>query len=273
MKASSPLKGRVDGGTLGGLALGVALVVTAILAGGGRSIFFDPTALLIVVGGTSAACLVAYPLAVARSVPAMLAKAFTSSVVTPPEVIDRVVRYAEAARRDGMIALEELVEKEPDPFLKKALRLAMDGTDPKILGLILRLEVRAIEERHVAGQNLFVSAAAYAPAFGMVGTLVGLIQMLLFLNDPAKIGHGMAVALVTTFWGAVLSNLVFGPLAGKLKNRTREEKMVRRLVIEGVTAIQEGESPRIVKEKLHAFVSPEARDRLVAMRLVAEGAA
>jgi chemotaxis protein MotA len=158
-----------------------------------------------------------------------------------------------------MLALEEEAEKAPDDFLKKALRLAVDGTDAELIGMILRLELRAQEERHNSGQNILLDAAAYAPAFGMIGTLIGLIQMLRTLDDPSSIGAGMAVALVTSFWGSFLANIVFNPLAGKLKNRTREEKATRMLVIEGVTSIQGGDSPRIVKEKLHTFLSPASR--------------
>ncbi|HET9887860.1 MAG TPA: motility protein A [bacterium] len=249
----------MDFGTVLGIILGLGLIGVSISTGGGLPFFFDPIAILITFGGTLAACLISYPFAVTRALPRMIGKAFRGRTPSSQDTIERVVRYAELSRRDGMIALEEQIEKEPDPQVKKALRLAVDGTDPKILSLVLRLEVRALEERHLAGQNLLVSAAGYAPAFGMVGTLIGLIQMLLFLNDPTKIGKGMAVALVTTFWGALLSNLVFNPLAGKLRNRTREEKAVRRLVIEGITAIQEGDSPRIVREKLHAFLAPEAQ--------------
>ncbi len=249
----------MDFGTIAGIVLGTGLVAVSITVGGGAAFFFDPISILITGGGTLAACLISFPIGVARGLPGMIAKTFHSNVAPAAEIIERLVRYAELARREGMLVLEEKIDREPDPQLKKALRLAIDGTDPRILGMILRLEVRALEERHVAGQNLLVTAAGYAPAFGMLGTLIGLIQMLLFLNDPTKIGKGMAVALVTTFWGVFLSNLVFGPLAGELRNRTREEKNVRRLIIEGIVSIQEGDSPRIVREKLYATLSPEAR--------------
>ncbi len=249
----------MDLGTILGIVLGFGIVVAAIGAGGGLAFFLDATSFLLTAGGTLAACLVAYPIAVTRSVPGMIAKAFASRTTQANEIIARLVRYAELARRDGMLAIEERIDKETDPTLKRALRLAVDGTDPKILNLILRLEVRALEERHLAGQNLLMSAAGYAPAFGMLGTLIGLIQMLLFLDDPTRIGKGMALALVTTFWGVMLSNLLFHPLAGKLRNRTRAEKTLRRLVTEGITSIQEGDSPRIVRERLHSFLAVDAR--------------
>ncbi len=249
----------MDLGTILGIVLGFGIVVAAIGAGGGTGFFLDPVSFLVTAGGTFAACLVAYPMEITRGLPGMIGKAFTSRATEPKEIIARLVRYAELARRDGMLAIEERIDKETDPTLKRSLRLAVDGTDPKILNLILRLEVRALEERHLAGQNFLVSAAGYAPAFGMLGTLIGLIQMLLFLDDPTRIGKGMALALVTTFWGVMLSNLVFHPLAAKLRNRTREEKTLRRLVTEGITSIQEGDSPRIVRERLHSFLAADAR--------------
>lgn len=246
----------MDFGTIVGIILGMGLVVVSIFFGGGVSFFLDPTSILITFGGTIAACLVAYPWAITKSIPGAIRNAFVARPREDEEIVERLARYAEMARREGMISLDEKIDRERNPFLKKALRLALEGADPKVLATILKLEVRAVEERHVTGQNFLISAAGYAPAFGMLGTLIGLIQMLLYLDDPSKIGRGMAVALVTTFWGVLLSNLVFHPLAAKLRNRTREEKSLCRLIIEGVTSIQEGDSPRIVRAKLLSFVSP-----------------
>jgi chemotaxis protein MotA len=249
----------VDLGTIIGVVIGVGLVFSAIITGGGLGMFMNVPSLLIVCGGTTAAVLMAFPLSVAKRTFGVLMRAFLHKAASPQHVLELIVHYAEVARRDGMLALEEEAEKAPDDFLKKALRLAVDGTDAELIGMILRLELRAQEERHTSGQNILLDAAAYAPAFGMIGTLIGLIQMLRTLDDPSSIGAGMAVALVTSFWGSFLANIVFNPLAGKLKNRTREEKATRMLVIEGVTSIQGGDSPRIVKEKLHTFLSPASR--------------
>ena len=156
--------------------------------------------------------------------------------------------------------MEEEAEQAPDEFLKKALRLAVDGTDAELIGMILRLELRALMTRHKQGADILKQGAEFAPAFGMIGTLIGLIQMLQVLDDPSAIGGGMAVALVTSFWGAFLANTIFLPLANKLKNRSAEEQAIRRLIIEGVTSIQGGDSPRIVKEKLHTFLPPSQRE-------------
>jgi chemotaxis protein MotA len=249
----------VDLGTIIGILVGMGLVFTAIVSGGGVLLFFDIPSLLIVFGGVIAAVLMSFPLGVAKTVPGVVLRAFLHKSPTTREILDKIIHYAEVARRDGMLALEDEAENAPDEFLKKALRLAVDGTDSELIGTILRLEVGALHARHRTGQEILKSAGDYAPAFGMLGTLIGLIQMLQVLDDPSKIGGGMAVALVTSFWGAFLANTVFLPLSAKLKNRSADERSVRRLIIEGVTAIQGGDSPRIVKEKLHTFLAPGNR--------------
>ena len=252
----------MDLGTIIGILIGFGLVFTAIISGGGLLLFLNVPSLLIVLGGVTAAVLMSFPLSVARTVPGIVLSAFTSKTPSHQQIIDLIIHYAELARRDGMLALEDEADRAPDEFLRKALRLAVDGTDAELIGMILRLELAALSARHKRGQDILRAAADYSPAFGMIGTLIGLIQMLQVLNDPGSIGRGMAVALVTSFWGAFLANSLFLPLAGKLKNRTGEEKSVRRLVIEGITSIQSGDSPRIVKEKLHTFLSPGKRAAL-----------
>ncbi len=252
----------MDLGTIIGIFVGLGLVFSAIVMGGGLLLFLDVPSLLIVFGGVIATVLMSFPLPTALGVPGVVMKTFLHKAPAPAEILSLIVKYAEVARRDGMLALEEEAEKAPDEFLKKALRLAVDGTDSELIGMILRLELRALEDRHKTGQDILATAADFAPAFGMIGTLIGLIQMLQVLDDPSAIGGGMAVALVTSFWGAFLANTIFLPLANKLKNRSAEERIVRRLTIEGVTSIQGGDSPRIVKEKLHTFIAPGAREAL-----------
>ncbi len=252
----------MDLGTIVGILIGMGLVFSAIIMGGGLLLFLDVPSLLIVIGGVFAALLMSFPLAVVKGVPGVVLKTFLHKAPSHQEILSLIIHYAELARRDGMLALEEEAEKAPDEFLRKALRLAVDGTDAELISIILRLELRALEHRHQTGQGILKAAGAYAPAFGMIGTLIGLIQMLQVLDDPSKIGGGMAVALVTSFWGAFLANTLFLPLAAKLKNRSADERSVRRLVIEGVTSIQSGDSPRIVKEKLSTFLSPGTRAAL-----------
>ena len=249
----------MDLGTIVGICIGMGLVFISIVLGGGILLFLDIKSIMIVFGGVTAAILMSYPMPVVRGVPGIVAKAFTHKAPSPRAILEMLARYAEIARRDGMLALEEEAEKAPDEFLRKGLRLAVDGTDPELLGGILRLELKALEDRHAVGQDVLKAGGSYAPAFGMIGTLIGLIQMLQTLDDPSSVGGAMAVALVTSFWGSFLANCLFLPLAGKLKARSLEEKMVRRLVIEGITSIQAGDSPRIVKEKLQTFLSPSSR--------------
>jgi chemotaxis protein MotA len=252
----------LDLGTIVGVLIGMGLVFAAIFLGGGLAIFLNGPSLLIVLGGVCAAVLMSFPLGVVKSVPGVVLKTFLHKAPTHEEILSLIVRYAEVARRDGMLALDEEAERAPDEFLRKALRLAVDGTDAALIGMILRLELNSLEDRHTTGQSVLRAAGGYAPAFGMIGTLIGLVQMLQVLDQPGRIGHGMAVALVTSFWGAFLANTLFLPLAGKLRNRSREERSVRRLVIEGITAIQAGDSPRIVREKLDTFLSPGTRGTL-----------
>ncbi len=250
----------MDLGSIIGIVIGLGLVFSAILSGGGMLLFLDPASLMIVLGGTISATLISFPLPVVKKVPGVVARAFLHKAPSPGEILKLIIHYAEVARRDGMLALEEEADKAPEEFLKKSLRLAVDGTDAELIGMILRLELKALQDRHKTGQDILHTAAAFAPAFGMIGTLIGLIQMLQVLDDPSAIGGGMAVALVTSFWGAFLANTLFLPLAGKLKNRSQEERAIRRLVIEGITSIQGGDSPRIVKEKLHTFLPPSLRE-------------
>ena len=161
-----------------------------------------------------------------------------------------------------MLALENESESEPDDFLRKGLSLAVDGTDPQLLQKILANDVSALEGRHQIGQNVLAAMGAFAPAFGMIGTLIGLVQMLSSITSPEGIGAGMAIALLTTFYGALMANVFFLPMAGKLKTRTQEELLLRELIIEGIVAIQSGDSPRVVEEKLKSFLPPKEREKL-----------
>jgi len=163
-----------------------------------------------------------------------------------------------------MLALEEDSENEPDKFLAKGLRLAVDGTDPQLLARIMETDLSALETRHKEGKSIFEQLGMFAPAFGMIGTLIGLVQMLANLSDPSSIGSGMAIALLTTFYGSVIANLVALPIAGKLKARSNEELHTREMIIEGIMSIQSGDSPRIVQEKLKSYLTPVQQTQLAA---------
>lgn len=169
--------------------------------------------------------------------------------------------FAEKARREGLLALEQDVMEINDPFLQKGIQLVVDGTDPELVRNILETKLTFLEERHQKGRGLFSTMGQLAPSFGLIGTLIGLIQMLSQLDDPTNLGSGMAVALITTLYGALLANLLFNPLAGKLRIRSLEEVLLKEVMIEGVLSIQAGENPRIVREKLNAFLATE-RERI-----------
>ncbi len=226
--------------------------------------FIDPASLMAVVGGTTAAIFINYPLPKVIGVAKIVKKTVLFSAADTSEIIEKMVNYAERARKEGMLALEEESEKEPDKFLAKGLRLAVDGTDPQLLARIMETDLSALEGRHKEGKGIFESMGMFAPAFGMIGTLIGLVQMLANLSDPSSIGSGMAIALLTTFYGAVLANLFALPLAGKLKARSDEELHAREMIIEGVLSIQSGDSPRIVQEKLKSYLTPTQQESLAA---------
>jgi chemotaxis protein MotA len=252
----------VDIATIGGLVVALGLIVWSILLGGSLSGFIDMPSVAVVIGGTIGALLINFPLKKFLALGKVIGKTFMFTLDDPGIVIDKMVRYAERARREGMLALEEDSENETDPFLRKGLRLAVDGTDPQLLEKILETDVEQIENRHSDGAKLLGMGGTFAPAYGMIGTLIGLVNMLSSLDDPTQIGAGMATALITTFYGAVLANAVFIPLQGKLEIRSKEEMVIKSMVIEGIMAIQSGDSPRIVEEKLKSFLSPIARAKV-----------
>jgi len=249
----------LDIATIVGLVIAFGLTVWSILLGGSLSGFIDMPSVAVVVGGTLGALLISFPLSTILGIAGFFKKTFLFALDDPQDVIGKMVKYAERARREGMLALEEDSENETDPFLRKGLRLAVDGTDPQLLENILETDVEQLEARHSNGAKVLSTGGTFAPAFGMIGTLIGLVNMLSNLSDPSQIGAGMATALITTFYGAVMANVIFLPLAGKLETRSKEEMMIKEMIIMGIMAIQSGDSPRIVEEKLKSYLPPAAR--------------
>jgi chemotaxis protein MotA len=249
----------VDIATVLGIVSGVVLFLWAIMIDGSLNDFIDTPSILIVLGGTAAGTLISYPLNRVLDVIKILKVVFTKKIIDAAEIIKIIVELAETARREGLLALEDAALQIDDQFLQKGILLVVDGTDPELVRSILETELSFLEERHKSGQSIFETMGALAPAFGMIGTLVGLIQMLKNLDSPEAIGPGMAVALITTFYGALLANLVFIPIAGKLSVRSSEEVLLKEVMIEGMLSIQAGENPRIIEEKLKAFLSPNIR--------------
>ena len=249
----------MDIATIIGVVGALGLIVWAILMGGSLILFVNVPSMIMVMGGTVMAIMTNYPLPKVIGMGGIIMKTIMAEANDPAELIQRLVKYAEQARKEGMLALEEHSENEENDFLRKGLRLAVDGTDPALLQRILETDIEQQQKRHLEGKKILDAGGVYAPAFGMIGTLVGLVNMLANMEDPSTIGVGMAVALLTTFYGAVLANCIFIPMAGKLGLRSAEEVIVREMIIEGVMGIQSGDSPRIVEEKLKSYLTPAAQ--------------
>ncbi len=175
-------------------------------------------------------------------------------------IITGLVNFSEKARREGLLALEDDLEEVEDDFMRKGIQLVVDGTDPDIIKSILYNELNQIQERHQQGIKLFDDWGKLAPAFGMIGTLAGLIAMLANLEDKSSIGTGMALALITTLYGAIMANLFFIPFKAKLEDRDNGETLVKEIIIEGILSIQSGDNPRILEEKLISFLPPQRRE-------------
>lgn len=260
----------MDVTTVIGIVTGAGLLFLAIFQGGGVGMFINIPALMITAGGTIAATLINYPLGDIVRVIGVVRNAFLSQMASPEKTIARLVAFAEKARRDGLLALEKDLKGVDDKFMKGGLELAIDGLDPDLVTSMLNMELNFLTERHRRGQGMFKAMGKFAPAFGMLGTLIGLIQMLRSIEDPSSIGPGMAVALITTFYGTLIANLICLPLAGKLENISEHEVMIKNLVIEGIRSIQSGDSPRVVERKLKSFLAPKMREALVTTKAEAK---
>ncbi len=249
--------------TLIGLIAGLAIIVLGIQQGGSVITFIDPASIFIVVGGTTCAVIISYPINELVGLVSIVKKTIFAKTQPVTETIATLVSFAERARREGILALERHMEEIEDEFLSKGIQLAVDGTEPELMRSILTTELDYVEKRHGSGQGMMSHAGTLSPAFGMIGTLIGLVLMLQTMDDPSTIGPKMAVALITTFYGAVLANLVFIPLSSKLKRRSQEEILVKEMMIEGILSIQSGDNPRIVEQKLTSFISPRLRRAIV----------
>jgi chemotaxis protein MotA len=249
----------MDLATITGIILAFGLVFAAIAKGGGALAFIDITSMFIVLGGTLGATLVNYPLGHVFGVVGVVKHAFVTKTEKPTDIIKRFLEYANRARREGILSLEPLLKDINDDYLRKGLQLTVDGLEPQTIQEILETEITSLEERHESGADILSVLGTFAPAMGMIGTVIGLVKMLKTMDDPSTIGPAMAVALITTFYGAILANLVFIPLSGKLRNRSKEEILLREMILEGVLSISKGENPRIIEEKLNSYLPPKHR--------------
>ncbi|TYP59922.1 flagellar motor protein [Thermosediminibacter litoriperuensis] len=252
----------MDRATIIGIIGGLAIFLWAIYMGGPISAFINIPSMLIVLGGVVASTLINYPLSKLIEVVKILKNVVIEKQMSSEEIIRTIVNLADTARREGLLALEDTAAQIQDDFMKRGIMLVVDGTDPELVKNILETELAFLEERHKEGQSIFETMGALAPAYGLIGTIIGLIQMLNKLDDPSAVGPGMAVALITTFYGATLANFLFLPIAGKLKVRSKQEILMKEVMIEGILSIQAGENPRIIEEKLKAFLAPKLRETL-----------
>lgn len=246
--------------TLFGLVGGFILTIVAIVLDGELGPFLHLPSVVLVLGGSLAATVISFSSEQLRSFPGVLRVAFEKRTHPEQQVVERLVGLAQKARREGLLALEDEVDPDEDPFLHRGLQLVVDGADPEMVRNILEIELIALEERHRMGQSLFQTMGTYAPAFGMMGTLIGLIQMLRSLHDPSQLGPAMALAIITTLYGVVLANLVFLPIAAKLKLKSSQEIQLNEVVVEGILSIQAGENPRMIERKLSAFLGVKDRE-------------
>ncbi|MBU8905215.1 flagellar motor protein MotP [Desertibacillus haloalkaliphilus] len=240
-----------------GIFVGVTVILFAVYFSssedGGLAAFIQVSSIMIVLGGLAAALLINFSMVELKLVPKVIREGFQHEEYDLDELINTFVELSGKARREGLLALEAGLEDVEDPFIKKGVLLAVDGIEPDVIKDIMMAEVVAMEERHNKGRLIIQKAGEYAPAWGMIGTLIGLVLMLQNLNDPSTLGPNMALALLTTLYGTVIANLVFLPMASKLENKTEDEVFMKQVVIEGVIGVQSGQNPKILQEKLSAF--------------------
>jgi chemotaxis protein MotA len=250
----------MDIATLLGIISAFGLVIIAIALGSGISLFINIPSLMIVAGGTLGTTMINYPMKDMLGIFTVLKNVFLTNVIDINAIPVMFIEFATRARREGILALESLINDIDDPFLQKGMQLAIDGLEPATIKHILETDINVMNVRHTLGAEIFATMAAYAPALGMIGTLIGLVQMLQSMDDPSSIGPAMAVALLTTFYGSVMANLIFLPIAGKLKKRSQEETIIKEMIVDGIVAITNGDNPRIVEQKLMVYMVPNKRE-------------
>ncbi len=237
-----------------GVVSGLGFIAVTILLGSSLMLFWNLPSVMIVVGGTIASTMIAFPLSDFLSVFKVTMKVFMFKIEKPENIIANLVEISNKARKGGLLSIEGDIKNTSDPYLAKALQMTVDGVKTVDIAAIMQKQMSLTSNQHKTGIALFSSMGSYAPAFGMVGTLVGLVQMLANLDDPSTIGPKMAVAMITTFYGAIMANLFFIPMADKLKIRSEEEISNMNIIYEGVVSIREGEHPRLMEDKLNVYL-------------------
>jgi len=245
--------------------MGLVLLALSILISANFDVmaitrFLDAPSVLIVMGGSLCSLAIGFPMSRITSAFKALKKVFSPPDLDPSEAIVNIINLANLARKEGILALEETARNMEDKFLQKGIMLIVDGTDPELTRNILETELSYLEMRHASTRSVWDMAAALSPAWGMVGTVVGLVNMLHNMDDPNAVGPAMAVALITTMYGSLVANWISIPFANKLRVLGTDEVLMKSVLIEGMLSIQAGENPRIIEEKLKSFLSPALRE-------------
>lgn len=249
----------MDLGTIIGLLAGIFCVVYSILISGRLDSFFDVPSIFITLGGGICSTLISSKLSDVINTAKVLVQIFREKSSKSSDIIDMMVKLSEKTRREGLLSIENDLEEMDDPFVRQSLQLVVDGIESETIQDFMDTEIENMQARHGRGIALFNTMGALFPAWGMIGTLIGLINLLLTLDDPSQIGPQMSVALVTTFYGSVLSNFICIPMANKLKIKSDEEVHMKEMVAEAVISIQAGENPRMLEQKLKIYLSPKER--------------
>lgn len=249
----------MDLGTIFGFLGTWVLILWAMVSGDSLLIFVDIPSMIMVVGGTFTVLFFCFPASYIKGAIKVFKKGFFHQSKSVEKLITDMVSYAEVARRDGILSLENTAKEIDDEFIVSGIQMAVDGTDPELIEQIMTNDLDNLMDRHGTNKSILDAMGKYAPAFGMIGTLVGLVIMLQNMDDPSKIGPGMAVALLTTMYGAIVANAFALPLSDRLARRSAEEVLMKTIIIKGVMAIQSGDNPRIVEQKLRTFLPPSIR--------------
>ncbi|EIM64225.1 motility protein A [Desulfobacter postgatei] len=244
-----------------GAVSGIGFILGTILLGGPISMFINIPSILIVVGGTIAATMIGFPLGDVIGMFKTAIKVFMFKIEKAEDIISNLTEISNKARKGGLLSIEGDIQSTSDPYLAQALQMTVDGVKTEDIGQIMEKKMELTKKNLDTGSAIFASMAAYAPAFGMIGTLIGLVQMLANLDDPSTIGPKMAVAMITTFYGAIMANLFFIPMSDKLKGRTEEEITNMNIVYEGILSIREGEHPKLMEDKLKVYLGDGAKEK------------
>ena len=248
-----------------GLVVCFALVIFGIITSGGVGAlgnFVDPASVLITIGGAFCSVLASHTMSEFTTGLKSISLIFKAPQFNLPEIIRKIIELSNVARKEGLLALEEASAELDDAFLRKGVLLIVDGTDPELVRGILETEMTSIEDRHMKNVGFWQDIAGMGPAWGMIGTLIGLVNMLQNMSDPSSIGPSMAVALLTTLYGSMIANWIATPAASKMKVNNGAEMAIKEVMIEGLLSIQAGENPRVIEEKLKSFLSPSEKEAM-----------